>query len=107
MHKSQGVGSPPRRGARKEYFKLLEGQPMTSALFEGVDTGWSRVPNSASVATKVRQIISEFHPADPATSVADHLEVRHAFSALTDEGPAPKKKAELEQNSAACLGMPG
>src|SRR5881227_2788591 len=22
MHKSQGVGSPPRRGARKEYFKL-------------------------------------------------------------------------------------
>jgi len=27
MHKSQGVGSPPRRGARKEYFKLLEGQP--------------------------------------------------------------------------------
>src|SRR5215212_4632262 len=27
MHKSQGVGSPPQRGARKEYFKLLEGAP--------------------------------------------------------------------------------
>src|SRR5437016_10062045 len=36
MHKSQGVGSPPRRGARKEYFKLLRGQPMTSSIFEGV-----------------------------------------------------------------------
>ena len=33
MHKSQGVGSPPRRGARKEYFKLLEGQPMTDCAF--------------------------------------------------------------------------
>src|SRR5437899_2276349 len=71
MHKSQGVGSPPRRGARKEYFKLLEGEPMTSALFDGVDTSWSRVANSESVAAKIRQIISEFHPADPAASVAD------------------------------------
>src|SRR5207302_8753352 len=25
MHKSQGVGSPPRRGARKEYFKWSAG----------------------------------------------------------------------------------
>ena len=48
MHKSQGVGSPPRRGARKEYFKPLEGQPMTNSLFEGVDTSWSRVANSES-----------------------------------------------------------
>src|SRR2546423_9938615 len=36
MHKSQGVGSPPRRGARKENFKLLESQPMTASLFQGI-----------------------------------------------------------------------
>src|SRR5437764_4296857 len=34
MHKSQGVGSPPRRGARKEYFKLLEGPPMTESVLD-------------------------------------------------------------------------
>src|SRR6476469_1952181 len=50
MHKSQGVGSPPRRGARKEYFKLLSGPSMTDGLFDGVDTTWKRVPNSADVA---------------------------------------------------------
>ena len=61
MHKSQGVGGPPRRGERKEYFKPLEGQPMTSSLFEGVDTSWSRVPNSESVAAEIR---------------ADHFEVQ-------------------------------
>ena len=105
MHKSQGVGSPPRRGARKEYFKLLEGQPMTSALFEGVDTGWSRVPNSESVAAKIRQVISGFHPADPAASVADLLGVRQALSGLKDEGWVPEKKAELDQIIAACLGL--
>ena len=31
-------------GGTKEYFKPLKGQPMTSSLFEGVDTTWSRVP---------------------------------------------------------------
>src|SRR5437879_7927741 len=56
MHKSQGVGSPPRRGARKEYFKLLEGQPMTSSIFEGVDTSWSRVPNSRSEERRVGKV---------------------------------------------------
>ena len=45
MHKSQGVGRPPQRGARKEYFKVLEGAPITNGLFDGVDTTWSRVPN--------------------------------------------------------------
>ena len=69
MHKSQGVGGLPRRGSRKEYFKPLQGQPMTSAVFEGVDTNWSRVPNSESVATEIGQIISKFNPADPAASV--------------------------------------
>src|SRR5215472_262826 len=55
MHKSQGVGSPPRRGARKEYFKPLEGQAMTTSLFEGIDTACSRVANSESVAAQIQQ----------------------------------------------------
>ncbi len=105
MHKSQGVGSPARRGARKEYFKLLAGAPMTSALFDGIDTSWSRVANSESIATKIRQIISEFHPADPAASVAELLSLRQAMSALKDESWVPEKKAELDQIIAACLGL--
>src|SRR2546430_4878641 len=40
MHKSQGVGSPPRRGARKEYFNLLGGWPMTRSLFEVIAPTW-------------------------------------------------------------------
>src|SRR5262245_35256531 len=37
MHKSQGVGGLPRRGSRKEYFKPLKAQPLTSSPVEGVD----------------------------------------------------------------------
>ena len=105
MHKSQGVGSPPRRGARKEYFKLLQGQPMTSSIFEGVDTGWSRVPNSEPIATEIRQIISKFNPADPAASVPDLLKLRQAMSGIKDESWIPEKKADLDKIIAACLSL--
>src|SRR3954454_6799849 len=81
MHKSQGVGSPPRRGARKEYFKLLEGRPMTESLFDGIDTTWARVPNSGSLANEIRQIISTFNAADPAASVPKLLDLRKALAA--------------------------
>jgi len=105
MHKSQGVGSPSRRGARKEYFKLLEGQTMTSSLFENIDTSWSRVANSESIAAQIRQIISQFHPADPAASVPELLQLRHAISGIEDDSWVPEKKAELDRIIAACLGL--
>ena len=105
MHKSQGVGSPPRRGARKEYFKLLQGEPLTKSLFEGVDMTWSRVPNSESIATEIRQIISNFNLADPAASVPDLLKLRQTMSGIKDELWIPQKKAELDQIIAACLGL--
>jgi LmbE family N-acetylglucosaminyl deacetylase len=105
MHKSQGVGSPPRRGARKEYFKLLQGQPMPSSLFEGVDPTWSRVPNSESIAAEIRRIISKFNPADPAASVPDLLKLRQPMSGIKDELWIPEKKVELDQIIAACLGL--
>ena len=105
MHKSQGVGSPPRRGARKEYFKPLEGQPMTNSLFDNVDTSWSRVPNSDSIAAEIGQIISKFHPADPAASVSDLLKLRRAMNEINDDSWIPEKKAELDKIIAACLGL--
>ena len=105
MHKSQGVGSPPRRGERKEYFKFLEGQPMTSSLFDGVDTTWSRVPNSEPVAAEIRQIISEFNPADPPASVPDLLKLRQAMRRIQDDSWILEKTAELDKIIAACLGL--
>src|SRR6266511_4284048 len=105
MHKSQGVGSPPRRGARKEYFKLLEGQPMTTSLFEGIDTSWSRVASAESIASEIRQIISHFNPADPAASVPELLKLRQAMNGIKNDSWSPEKKAELDEIIVACLGL--
>src|SRR4029453_4014354 len=105
MHKSQGVGGLPRRGARKEYFKPLQGQPMTSSFFEGVVTSWWRFANSESVAAKIRQIIAKFNPADPAASVPELLKLRKAMSGIQDESWIAEKKADLDKIIAACLGL--
>jgi len=104
MHKSQGVGSPPRRGARKEYFKLLAGEPMTRGLFLGVDTTWKRVANSGAIADKVQQLIATFAPADPAASVAKLLDLRQTLAQSKDEW-AGAKRAEVESLIAACAAL--
>src|SRR5882724_4566142 len=112
MHKSQGVGSPPRRGARKEYFKLLEGAPMTDGVFDGINTGWSRLPHSGFLASTAPDIISSFAPADPAASVPKLLEVRKELVRKLSKDPAPEEKSWVIQKSgeidtliAACLGL--
>lgn len=117
MHKSQGVGSPPRRGARKEYFKGLEGAPLADELFDGVDTTWARVPKSEAIAEQVKQILASFAPSDPAASVPKLLELRKALreriatSKPTDatEGAPPDwiaaKLSEVEPIIAACAGL--
>src|SRR3954466_12563398 len=101
----KGAGGPPRRGSQKEYFKPLKGQPMTSSLFEGVDTTWSRVANSESVAAQIDQIISKFNPADPTASVPELLKLRQTMSGLQAESWIAEKKAQRDKIIAACLGL--
>jgi hypothetical protein len=105
MHKSQGVGSPPRRGARKEYFKLLEGVPISTRLFDGIDTTWSRVAKSEAIAEKVRQLLATFVPADPAASIPKLLELRSALTESDDKNWFAAKAGEIDALIAACLGL--
>ncbi len=105
MHKSQGVGSPPRRGARKEYFKLLEGAPMTNSLFDGIDTTWARVPKSEAIAEKVKQLLATFVPADPAASVPKLLELRKAVATVEKKDWAVAKTGEIDTLIAPCLAL--
>lgn len=104
MHKSQGVGSPPRRGARKEYFKPLAGAPPTGGLFDGIDTSWKRVGNSADIAAKVNELIAKFSPDDPAASVPRLIELRKSLAALNDDW-AVAKVAEVDALIAACSSL--
>ena len=104
MHKSQGVGSPPRRGARKEYFKLLAGPEMAEGLFDGVDTTWNRVSGADDVSKRVQEVIGGFNPADPAKSIPKLLELREALALLKDDW-AVAKVGDVESLIAACAAL--
>lgn len=108
MHKSQGVGSPPRRGARKEYFKLLEGVPIKETLFDGIDTTWARVPKSEAAAAKAKELLATFLPSDPAASVPKLLELRKQLSTSKEADGKSwliAKTAEIDALIAVCLGL--
>ncbi len=105
MHKSQGVGSPPRRGARKEYFKLIEGAPMKEALFDGIETSWKRVPGSDAIAEKVKNLLTTFVPADPAASAPKLLELRQDLTRLAADDWRVAKVGEVDSLIAACLSL--
>src|SRR5437764_1424460 len=104
MHKSQGVGSLPRRGERKEYFKLLAGPPMTNGLFDGVDTSWKRVPNAIDVGRQIQELIAKFSPADPAASVPKLLELRKALTGVDNDWTV-SKRAEVDGLIASCAAL--
>ncbi len=105
MHKSQGFGVPVNRGSRKDYFKPLEGEPMTGDLFDGVDTTWARVPGAGAVAAKVREVMAAFRAADPAASVPGLLQVRQALAALPPGTWVNEKRNQVDQVIAASLGL--
>src|SRR5205823_2807607 len=104
MHNSQGVGSPPRRGERKEYFKLLAGPPLTNRLFDGVDTTWKRVPNATDIGDQVQELIANFSPVNPPASVPKLLELRKALTAI-DNDWAVSKSAEVDGLIASCAAL--
>ena len=104
MHKSQGVGSPPRRGERKEYFKPLAGAPMNNALFDGIDTSWARVPGSSAFAAQVQELIANYSPTDATASIPKLIELRRALAGSTDDW-AIEKGREVETLIASCAAV--
>ncbi len=105
MHKSQGFGVDARRGARKEYFQFLAGEPMKSDPLEGIDTTWSRVPSSGAVSAKVSELIASYRPAEPAASVPGLLALREQLGKLGDDAWVATKRSEVEALISACLGL--
>ncbi len=105
QHKSQGFSVPTERGARTEYFKLLEGAPATKEPFEAIDTTWARVPKATGMAAKIQAVIAAYSPANPAASAPGLLEVRRALAPLADNNWASQKRNEVDGLIAACLGL--
>ena len=108
MHKTQGFGNfgGGGGGARAESFQLLDGEPATNDILDGVDTTWTRVPGGADIGKLADEIIAKFNSQDPAASVPALLELRTKLAALPATDPlVAEKRVQLDRILQACLGL--
>ncbi len=107
MHKTQGFGNfgGGGGGARTESFQLLDGEPATTDILEGVDTSWARVPGGAEIGKLADAAIAEFKPADPAASVPTLLALRRKLGTLPADLIVEEKRKDLDRILASCLGL--
>jgi LmbE family N-acetylglucosaminyl deacetylase len=65
LNRSQGAGTPERRGRQIEYFEQVDGPRAARDPFEGVAMGWTRVPGGATVDSLLSRAERELDPAHP------------------------------------------
>ncbi|MCX8492247.1 MAG: PIG-L family deacetylase, partial [Cyclobacteriaceae bacterium] len=105
QHKSQGFGSPSRRGDAMEFFEFVKGTTSTKDFFENVNTSWSRVKGSEKIQSLVNKVIAEYKYENPSTSLPLLVQIRKEISALTFSVWRDRKLKEVNQLIQDCAGL--
>jgi len=104
MHRTQGMGSPQRKGAATANLVTVAGTPASKDLFDGIDTSWNRVRGGAEVGRILAEAARSFDPARPEKIVLRLLGARRHMAAL-DNSWAREKLRELDEAVALCAGL--
>jgi LmbE family N-acetylglucosaminyl deacetylase len=105
QHKSQGFGSPGRRGEALEFFEFVKGEKAAKDIFDNVNTTWSRLKGAERIPALVDRAISEFKQEDPAASIALLLQIRKEIEQLSTSVWKTKKLIEVNQLIQDCAGL--
>jgi len=105
QHKSQGFGSPGRRGEAPEYFEYIKGEKAQKDIFEGINTTWSRVKGGEKIQPLIEKAIHEFNSEKPSLSVPQLLLIRKQIDLLPESIWKARKLKETEQLIQDCLGL--
>ena len=107
-HKTQGFGNAAGGGAggpRTESFQLLDGEPATNDILDGVDTTWSRYPGGADISSLTDAAIAAFKQDNPVESVPALLTIRAKLTGLPKDPVVEEKRALLDRVLQGCLGL--
>jgi len=103
QHRSQGMGSPERKGSSRNHLLPLAGDPATKDPFDGIDTTWSRV-GAPEIGRLLARARAEFQPANPAATVPALLDARKSIAARSDFWSRWKLR-EIDETIALCAGL--
>jgi LmbE family N-acetylglucosaminyl deacetylase len=114
QHKTQGFGNFGAGGGggggggggpRPESFQLLDGDPATKDIMDGIDTTWARVKDGAQIVPLIDSAIAQFNPNDPAASVPALLNLRSRVASLPSDPVVDDKRQQLDRILAECIGL--
>jgi len=104
MHKSQGMGAGQNRGESLNYFLHTAGDSAKKDLFDGINTGWSRVQGAESVGKILDEAFRKFDDETPAQSIPLLFKALNLLNALTQDPWVIFKKEKLTSVILACAG---
>lgn len=105
-HRSQGMGSPERRGPSPNTFVPVAGATAQKDLFDGIDITWNRVPNGSKIGALIARAGAEFLPEHPERTVPILLQARPLIAEAAPKSLwAAKKLVELDETVALCAGL--
>ena len=105
MHKSQGFGAAPRRGALPNDLQHVAGAPFTTDLFDGVDLTWRRFAGGEAVAAALARAAAVWRDDDPTAALPALLDARDAMGSLPPDPLVSTRLAELLELIRACSGL--
>ncbi|MBN9657801.1 MAG: PIG-L family deacetylase [Acidobacteria bacterium] len=104
QHRSQGMGSPERKGAAPNYLFLYGGEPAKKDFMDGVDTSWNRLPGGAAVQKALDEALAAYSMESPEKVIAPLLKARKLIAAI-DQPDARRKLADLDEALAMAAGL--
>jgi LmbE family N-acetylglucosaminyl deacetylase len=105
QHKSQGFGSPGRRGDALEFFEFVKGDRAQKDIMENINTSWLRVKGGEKIQPLVEKVIKDYNEEYPSASVPLLLQIRTHIAALENSVWRSRKLKETEQLIKDCLGL--
>jgi LmbE family N-acetylglucosaminyl deacetylase len=109
MHRTQGFANfsvaAAGTGPRTESFQLLDGEPASADIMDGVDTTWGRIPGGAEIGRLAGAIVARFDAKDPSASVPALLDLKSRAAALSSEPVVDEKRRLLDRILQACLAL--
>jgi LmbE family N-acetylglucosaminyl deacetylase len=110
MHKSQGQGTPERRGPAPNFFTLIKGEPASKDIFDGVDMTWHRIRGGDAVGQLIEEAARKYDPSNPSAVLPTLV---RAYALLSSMVPSKlmadplvfEKRKELGEVIRACAGL--
>jgi len=103
-HKSQGAGTPSVPGMQTEYFKLVDGEPFSSSIFDSIDITWGRV-GRPDIGEDLKGIANDFDFMHPDASLTSLLALRKKIAAVKDDYWRLEKLDEIDKVILDCSGF--